>query len=322
MRSASRTIGERRVMGFSTDEFPFTSEYDSDLREVLRYIREVVAYMHTWDETVAELREATKDINQHGTDIAKLKALTNKLDISVTKLKSDVNFILSNLTEINSWQDLTDGKLRILGTRITNLKTYVDDMDNVLMADYNGKFAIYSLKMKQMENGLRSLIAALIERFEYALEHLSSDVYDPIRAERILFDENNKNIYADLRIGGITEEALAYCNFTEEELQEYNLTQYDWAFNSNYFFKQFYIHSPVRGIKMSPYQALSDVLTFICGTMTESVFASLNLTEEEFEALNMTHAEYLRYNATIGGVVVAGDGNGLTENQLQHLTTL
>ena len=309
-------------MGFSLEEFPNSDYYDSDLREILRYIREVVAYMHTWDDTVAELKEAIKVIDQHGSDIATLKTKVARLEQLTNKLKSDVTFILRNLTEINDWRDITDGKLRILGTRISNLKIYVDDMDKVLMADYNNKFTIYSLKMKQMQQQIMVYINGIIERMEYMIEHLSSDVYDPIRAERLLFDVNNKNIYADLRVGGITECDFAELGLTEEEIQEYELTQYDWAFNSNYFFKQYYIYSPVRGIKMSPYQALSDVLTFVCGTMTESVFASLNLTEEEFEALNLTHAEYLRYNATIGGVVVAGDGNGLTENQLQHLTTL
>lgn len=307
-------------MGFSFEEFPNSDYYDSDLREILRYIREVVAYMHTWDDTVAELKEAIKDIDQHGSDIATLKTKVARLEQLTNKLKSDVTFILRNLTEINDWRDITDGKLRILGTRISNLKIYVDDMDNVLMADYNNKFTIYSLKMKQMQQQIMVYINGIIERMEYMIEHLSSDVYDPIRAKRLLFDVNNKNIYADLRVGGITECDFAELGLTEEEIQEYELTQYDWAFNSNYFFKQYYIYSPVRGIKMSPYQALSDVLTFMCSTMTETQFEALNLTEEEFEALNLTHREYLTYNSTDRNVVIVdNDATGLTENQLQHL---
>lgn len=310
-------------MGFSFEEFPNSDYYDSDLREILRYIREVVAYMHTWDVTVEELKADIATLDQIGEDVSTLKVKVSNLETLTNKLKSDVQFIMQNLNEINGWREVTDGKLRILGTRITNLKIYVDDMDNVLMADYNQKFTIFNLKMKQMQTELMGYITGIIERMEYMIEHLSSDVYDPIRAERILFDQNNKNIYADLRVGGITECNFAELGLTEEEIQEYELTQYDWAFNSNYFFKHYYIHSPVRGIKMSPYQALSDVLTFVCSTMTEEQFEALNLTEEEFEALNLTHREYLIYNSTDRNVVIVdNDATGLTENQLQHLGIL
>lgn len=310
-------------MGFSFQEFPNSDYYDSDLREILSYIRKVNTYIKTWDETVEELKEAIKNLDEYGEEIAQLQSEVSKLDILTNKLKSDVNFLMQNLNEINDWREITDGKLRILGTRISNLKIYVDDMDNVLIADYNQKFTIFNLKMKQMQTELMGYITGIIERMEYIIEHLSSDVYDPIRAERLLFDTNNKNIYADLRVGGITECDFAELGLTEEEIQEYNLTQYDWAFHSNYFFKQYFIYSPVRGIKMSPYQALSDVLTFVCSTMTEEQFEALNLTEEEFEALNLTHREYLIYNSTDRNVVIVDDdATGLTENQLQHLGVL
>lgn len=310
-------------MGFAVDEFPFSSEYDSDLRAVLKYVREMKEYLSTWDTTIEEVKEAIARLDEYSDDIEYLDQLTADLDENVKKLKSDVKFIFDNLTEINDWRELTDGKLRILSKRIDNLRVYVDDMDNVLMADYNNKFAIYALKMNQMKQQLMSYIYGIIERMEYLIEHFSADVYDPIRAERLLFDVNNNNIYADLRVGGITECNFAELGLTEEEIQAYNLTQYDWAFHSNYFFKQYYTYSPVRGIKMSPYQALSDVLTFICSTMTEAQFEALDLTEEEFEALNLTHREYLTYNSIDRNVVIVdSDAGGLTENQLQHLGVL
>ena len=317
-------------MGFSFQEFPNSDYYDSDLREILSYIRKVNAYIQTWDETVAELKEAIANLDQYDKDIEALKLAVKRIDddisdieTTLTKIKSDVRFIMQNLTEINDWREITNGKIKILGTRISNLKIYVDDMDNVLMADYNQKFTIFNLKMKQMQTELMGYITGIIERMEYMIEHLSSDVYDPIRAERLLFDTNNENIYADLRVGGITECDFAELGLTEEEIQEYNLTQYDWAFHSNYFFKQYFIYSPVRGIRMSPYQALSDVLTFVCSTMTEEQFEALNLTEEEFETLNLTHREYLTYNSTGRNIVIVdNDATGLTENQLQHLGIL
>lgn len=310
-------------MGFAFEEFPNSDYYNSDLREILSYVRKIEAYISTFDEVVEGLKEAIKDLDQYGEDIDALKTLTSTLDADVAHIKTEINFILNNLEEINGWKELDDAKFRVISKRIDNLRVYVDDMDAVLMADYNQKFTIYNLKMKQIEQTLMGYIHGIIERMEYMIEHLSSDVYDPIRAQRLLFDVNNENIYSDLRVGGITEERYAELGLTEEELQAYELTQYDWAFHSNYFFKQYYMHSPVRGVKMSPYQALSDVLTFICSTMTEEQFEALGLTEEQFEALDLTHKEYLTYNSIDRNIVIVDDSaSGLTENQLQHLRVL
>lgn len=317
-------------MGFTFEEFPNADYYRSDLRKILKYVRSLEAYVKTWDDTVAELREAIANLDNYGNDIAQLQRDVTRIEsditainTSLTKIKSDITFIMENLDEINDWKTVTDGKIRVLATRINGIKTYVDDMDKILMADYNRKFTIYNIKMKQMQNQIMDYIHGIIERMEYMIEHLSSDVYDPIRDKRLLFDANNRNIYADLRVGGITECDFAELGMTEERLQEYALTQYEWAFFSNYFFKQYYMYSPVRGIKMNPYQALSDVLTFICSTMTEAQFEALDLTEEEFETLNLTHREYLTYNSTDRNlVIVDNDASGLTENQLQHLGIL
>lgn len=313
-------------MGFTFEEFPNADYYDSDLRAILRYIREVNAYIKTWDEVVEEMKAAIAQMQGFDSRIANLESetadLQNRVDViepKLAQLRTSVEYIYTTLSEIDDWKQLTDAKLLILGNRIDRLRVYVDDMDKAIMADYNNKFMLYNLKLNQMKSQLMALINGLIERFAYVLEHLSSDVYNPISATRITFDDNNKDIYANLRYGGITEERFAELGLTEEQLQSLNLTQKDFAFNSVFFLKDFYMHSPCAGTRMSPFQVASDILCFLCGTMTESEFAALELTEEEFEALGLTEEQYLRYNSSRGGVVVDPNGSGLTESQYQHL---
>lgn len=313
-------------MGFAFEEFPDADYYRSDLRAILRYIRKVNAYIKTWDEVVEEMKAAIAQMQTFDSRITNLESettdLQNRVDViepKLVQLRTSVEYIYTTLSEIDDWKQLTDAKLLILSNRIDRLRVYVDDMDKAIMADYNNKFMLYNLKLNQMKSQLMALINGLIERFAYVLEHLSSDVYNPISATRITFDDNNKDIYANLRYGGITEERFAELGLTEEQLQSINLRQKDFAFNSVYFLKDFYIHSPCTGTRMSPFQVASDILCFLCGTMTESQFAALNLTEEEFEALGLTEEQYLRYNASRGSVYVDPIGGGLTESQYQHL---
>ena len=302
-------------MGFTFEEFPNADYYKSDLREILRYVRELEAYVKTWDDVIAEIREATKELNK----VPALEVSVNRLEADVKKLKSDVGFILKNLNEINDWRELTDTKMLVLSSRIDRLRQYVDDMDNVLRDDYNNKFYIYSSKMNQMKIQLMSYIRGIIDRMEYMIEHLSVDVRDPIEDKRITFDQNNMNIYNRLSCGCITQEDFAELGLTESQFASIGFTQLQFELNSNRVLKTYFIFGPISGIRKSHEQAIAEVVTWFCGTMTESEFEALGLTEEEFAALNLTHEQYLRYNNTYGTVVVSPNGSGLTENQYQHL---
>lgn len=306
-------------MGFAFEEFPDADYYRSDLRAVLRYVRKLNAYVKTWDDTIAEIREAIKNLDDYGEDILDLQDRMSKIEPLVYKLESDTEFILETLSEINDWKELTDAKLIVLGHRIDRLRTYVDDMDDAIMVDYNGKFTLYNLKMNQMKSQLLSLINGLTERVEYLIEHFSSDVLDPIEDKRLTFDKNNMNVYNRLNNFCITEEDFSELGLTEEEFEDIGFTQMQFALDSAIVLKTHFIFAPISGIRKSHEQAIAEVVTFLCGTMTENQFTALNLTETEFEALNLTHEEYLRYNSSRGGVFVDPNNSGLTEEQYQHL---
>lgn len=306
-------------MGFAFEEFPDADYYRSDLRAVLRYVRKLNAYVKTWDDTIAEIREAIKNLDDYGEDILDLQDRMSKIEPLVYKLKSDTEFILETLNEVNDWKELTDAKLIVLGHRIDRLRTYVDDMDDAIIVDYNGKFTLFNLKMNQMKAQLLSLIDGLIEQVEYLIEHLSSDVLDPIEDRRLTFDKNNMNVYNRLNNFCITEEDFSELGLTEEEFEDIGFTQMQFALDSARVLKTHFIFAPVSGIRKSHEQAIAEVVTFLCGTMTENQFTALNLTEDEFVALNLTHEEYLRYNSPRGGVFVDPSNSGLTEEQYQHL---
>lgn len=303
-------------MGFMFEEFPDADYYRSDLRAILRYVRKLNAYVKTWDDTVSELKEAIKELDK----VPQLEQSVNRLDADVKKLKSDTKYILSTLAEIDDWKELTDTKVIILAGRIDRLRQYVDDMDAILREDYNNKFYLYSVKMNQMKIQLMGYINGIIERMEYMIEHLSVDVRDPIEDIRLTFDRNNMNIYNRLSCGCITQEEFAELGLTEAQFEAIGFTQMQFALESAKVLNVDFIFGPVSGIRKSHEQAIAEVLTWTCGTMTESEFEAMNLTEEEFEALNLTHEQYLRYNTARGDVVVDPNGTGLTENQYQHLT--
>lgn len=309
-------------MGFTFEEFPNADYYRSDLRQVLRYVRSLEAYVKTWDDVIAEIRADIHDLEK----IPELEESVNRLwdtvdllEESISNIGTEIKYLKSAIEGINEWRDLLDTKVTILADRVNRMKQYVDDMDAILMRDYNTKFYIYSTKMNQMKIQLMSYINGIIERMEYMIEHLSVDVRDPIEDTRITFDANNMNIYNRLSCGCITQEEFAEVGLTEAQFETIGFTQLQFALDSARVLRTNYIFAPISGVRKSHEQAIAEVVTWFCGTMTEAEFETLNLTEEEFAALNLTHEQYLRYNNTYGTVVVSPEGSGLTENQYQHL---
>lgn len=299
-------------MGFAFEEFPDADYYRSDLRAILRYIRKLNDYVKTWEATLEQLQEYVKEIPD-------LQKRVTTLEPIVKKLRSDVNYILSDLEEINDWQELTDAKLVILGNRIDRLKIYVDEMDKALMADYNNKFYLFNLKLNQMKQQLMEYIYGIIDRMEYIIEHLSSDVLDPIEDRRLTFDKNNMNVYNRLNCFCITEEEFAEIGLTENQFRSIGFTQMQYALESAKVLDVNFIFAPISGIRKSHEQAIAEIVTDFYGTMTENEFELIEFTEDEFAALNLTHEQYLRYNASRGNVFVDPNNLGLTENQYEHL---
>lgn len=307
-------------MGFSFEEFPSADYYKSDLRKILKYIREIEKYIETWDSVITELRAEIARLSGLSNEVIDLEKRVTKLEPIVAKLKSDVTFILKNLEEINDWQELTDAKMVILSTRIDNLRLYVDDVANTLRVDYNGKLYLLNLKMNQMRVQLMEYINGLIERMEYIITHLSSDVRDPVTDTRITFDDNNMLVYDRLTYGCITEEEFSELGLTETQFANYGFTQLQFALESAKILGMYRIFGAVSGVRKSHEQAIAELVTWLCATMTETEFTAMNLTEEEFEALNLTHEQYLKYNTSRGDVVIDPNGIGLTEAQYEKLT--
>ena len=79
-------------MGFAVDEFPFTSEYKSDLRDVLKYIRYIKDKIDTYDEIIAELKSALENIQGMDSRITALEIATSDLN--------DIRNHISNIDKV------------------------------------------------------------------------------------------------------------------------------------------------------------------------------------------------------------------------------
>lgn len=100
-------------MGFAVDEFPFTSEYKSDLRDVLKYIRYIKDKIDTYDEIIAELKSALENIQGMDSRITALEIATSDLN-DIRNHISNIDIEIGNISnqhtlDVNRLQRDIDG---------------------------------------------------------------------------------------------------------------------------------------------------------------------------------------------------------------------
>lgn len=308
-------------MPFTFHEFPHTRNYDSDLREVIAYMREFEQILESYDSVIAELQDAIKDIDGMKADIAKLQNATSDL-ATIRHQVSDLIVALASLTnrvndisiDVNSLLSYIDNQIALTKSRMDSLNALVNSRINNLEYECNFKYIALSKRLKDYYNELLKLIE----------ERIPTDVFNRVAGTRLEFDDNNWRIYEDLRYGGLTNAELSESNISNADLANLVLDNRDQAINLRKRLKMHYLFSPVTGRKVSHANAISQALGFLTDGLNNTDFAALDLTNDEVVALNLTNMEKFMYNPNrtnplSGFVKYVNEGEGITNDEYTHL---
>lgn len=308
-------------MPFTFHEFPHTRNYDSDLREVLAYMREFEQILASYDSTIAELQDAIKDIDEMKSDITKLQNATSDL-ANIRHQVSDLILALASLTnrvndisiDVTSLRSYIDNQIALTKSRMDSLNALVNSRINNLEYECNFKYIILGKRLEDYYNELLELIE----------KRIPTDVFNRVAGTRLEFDDNNWRIYEDLRYGGLTNAELSEANISNEALASLVLNNRDQAINLRKRLKMHYLFSPITGKKVSHANAISQLFGFLTDGLTNAEFAALNLTNDEVALLNLTNVELFLYNPNrpnpfSGFVKYVNDGEGITNNEYSHL---
>lgn len=308
-------------MAYTFHEFPHTHNYDSDLREVIAYMREFEKILDSYVDVITELQNAIKDISDMKADIQALQLATADLNIIRSNI-NDITMALTALTDkVNNINIKVDGVYAYVDTQIAMVKSLAVSLNTVLNSRVNRlEFETnfnYELLSKRLEDCYNELLQLIEER-------VPTDVYNRVAGKRLGFDDNNFNVYEDLRYGGLTNAELSEANLTNEQVANLVLDNRDQAINLRKRLKLHYVFSPVTGRKVSHTNALSQVLGFLTDGLSNSEFAALDLTNEEVAELDMTNMELFLYNPNrvnplSGFLKFVNDGVGITNDQYSHL---
>lgn len=305
-------------MGFTFEEFPDADYYKSDLRKILRYVREISAYLKTLDGVIEELKEGLARLDAIEANVDKLLAEYDVISAQVKELQLEVSSIENHLVLLDTTLDELQHRVELIAIQLNAVYQYIDDKYAELQAEYRQDFNLLLLKINQIKVSLENDIEELRER----INSIDTSVYNSWLNNVVGPQENNDFTYNHLADEcltavqymslGYTASEYAALGITSRDYQEFgkHKTHFDWVFN------------PVAGWKQEISNVLTSIVNFVCNTLTATGYASLDMSASDYAALDLTAEAYYRYNplSPSGNISISPTGTGLTSEQYSHLT--
>ena len=293
-------------MAYTFEEFPDTAYYHSDLREILKRLHEIDAILEDYSSVIQELKDRTEQFDALENRVNALEKATSDLNDIRTKIK----YLYTENQDIRTTLEEVKNDITNLENVINNIYTYIEGQLKEVREDYIYRDYILLAKINNVKENLEGEIATVYAILTELIHNLSSDIYNPVHAYRMSFDENNDKIYTDLAYGALTVSEYKELNLTVTEYRKYNRTSRRYYLYGRFdFAKAHWTVGPVSGVRKSISNALNEVVNFFAGTLTSTEYSALNLTVEDYAALNLTVKDYFTYNTNGRGLSVTEYSN-------------
>lgn len=334
-------------MGFFRNKYPYTDfhEFNADwvLSEIIKFdeyitsIKEIIDQLASYYDIVDQLQRdmdaLQAEVGTYTDRITELETSVRDIRISISSLENE---LIRMITDESNARKAADKVLQDQIDSLSNTVSQIDALRKRIEAVYKSLKTYIDLAISDSEY---KILLYVNEQLGY-IHNAIDDIYDKLRSiavnvynwqaysyaddGRINFDLNNKLLYHHL---GNNLSALEYCalGLTADEYNAYNLTSWRYLMYGAKELKSYYIFMPVSGARQHPSVALTDVLTFLCNTLSSDAYAGLELTSDEYSALDLTAADYLRLDVNLDvqkNVTYSATGSGITADQYAHLNII
>lgn len=326
-------------MAFSIEEFPFSKEYDSDLRAVLETVREVMKTVKTYDDTIADLQtalnnisglytrvsaleSATSDLGTIRTNISNIQTTINSMQIKHNRDIADVkNIITNNVNLLQKQIDYLNTYTKRLNNDITRLRVYMDSRYNVMEATIAKNQADIMYWVGQMETKLNKTI----EDMKQQIDSIDTSAINPWHTleGKINLAKNLDHIYNELADEVLTASEYVKLGLDAEGYSLLDINARGYAEFGKELTHFYWKYAPASGYRQDINNVLTDAITFIERTMTADEYTALDIDADAYALIELTADDYYRYgkqslNSWIDGKqkrLVAGENITIADNE-------
>jgi len=305
-------------MGFTFEEFPDADYYKSDLRKILRYVREISAYLKTLDGVIEELKEGLARLDAIEANVDKLLAEYDVISAQVKELQLEVSSIENHIVLLDTTLEELQHRVELIAIQLDAVYQYIDNKYAELQAEYRQDFNLLLLKINQIKVSLENDIDELRER----IDSIDTSVYNSWLNKTVGPQENNDFTYNHLADECLTAVQYASLGYTASEYAALGITSHDYQEFGKHKTHFDWVYNPVAGWRQGISNVLTAIVNFVCNTLTATAYASLDMSADDYAALDLTAEAYYRYNplSPSGNISLSPTGTGLTSEQYSHLT--
>lgn len=288
-------------MGYLTYDFPHTTFYDSDLRELVEMYKKL-------------LGDYTDIVN----DIVKLQDEYDTIDIKIAEQISKFEITMTSKVEqmLDAFGNTVDTKLDNMQTTVDTVRKDMSALEDALaeleagigtLRDYVDTLNASTIdklekEIIDMTNMVWDEIYTINDRIDKIVKEYP-DVQDPITYQYMGLQRVLNEMYDALRVLAFTAYAFDSFAMTAAEFDNLGLTAYEFDTMGEYKAKDIYIkfmQSPSTGKRTTIKYALYDATSVNAEYAgTASFFDSKGLTAKEFDDLLSTAYGFDFYGMTL-----------------------
>lgn len=246
--------------------------YDNSLsyyEQLCKLVFKVNEVIDTFNEYESVIEELSKEL----VDIEQVKTRVSELESEITNLSNKLSNVDMNIEALsrrdNQLQNQIDNLYNSVNNLVNRYDAIISYVDNAIASVQLGNQEEWIAFQNSVNMSLSTMSREVRELAEL-VHRLGSDVYNPIKAIRETLDENNQDIYNDLRYGGITNAELSEFGVSNENIASLVLDNRDFALNARKRLKRHYLFSPVSGKWVSHENAISQAIVALIGSITNN----------------------------------------------------
>lgn len=255
-----------KIYDIFAHKYPITNLHELDLSWLIELVDNLEATLIEWESIINELQEGLKTLDDINAKIDTINAEIADLDDIRSELTAAVNDIENLKAAIERIDNDTDALYGLISSNFAILNERID-------LSYERLHNQLEL-LKQAHNiDIQVLKVDIDEKYNYLLDLINQvrpvDVYNRVAGKRLSFDDNNFNIYEDLRYLGINNNTL-YELSSNNEVASLVHNNRDYALFMKLRMKKNYIYSPLSGRKESHSNAISELAAITLGGISNA----------------------------------------------------
>lgn len=269
-------------MAFGNYEFPHSHNYDSDLRELIKLVKEYrddyERILSTIDKIVAEFEEIRVEFD----------ALNKKVDEMFDYIDDEIKKALDEYKvqieiRLRQMQAEIDAIINMVDSILPAAKAYADAKDEEVKA----------LLRSEMEIVLQ-VLSKRINDVEKEIEELHLTAVNPFTGYEEPLANVVKAIRDKYRVHALTNNEYADLGLTNTEYTSYLLNNVQYIVESKVLLRRPWLNflNPATGMRTRESNVDSWIATMCANTITVTAYTEQNLTNEEYAALELTNLDY------------------------------